>query len=224
VSVDAVLLDAGGILVLPDPELVRRQVVAAGLPEPDEEAMRRAHYTAVAAMDRTGAENLPVYRAAYLTACGASPELAADAMRLLKFSGQWTWQIPGALDVLAALIESGRRLAIISNSDGTVAATLAKAGICQVGAGVGADVAVIVDSYHVGAEKPDPRLFELALTELGVPADRVVHVGDTARTDVDGATAAGVRPVHLDPYGMCPDPPGAHPHIAALRDLLALID
>jgi len=29
--------------------------------------------------------------------------------------------------------------------------------------------------------------------------------------------AAGVRPVHLDPYGFCAD--GSHPHLAALADL-----
>jgi putative hydrolase of the HAD superfamily len=221
--IEAVLLDAGGVLVLPDPGLVRAQVVAAGLPPPSEETMRRAHYTAVASMDATGTEDLATYRTAYLGACGAPAELAAQAVRLLKFSGRWSWPLPGALDLLTALIESGRRIAIVSNSDGTVAATLAEAGVCQVGSGVGADVAVIVDSYHAGMEKPDPRLFQLALAELGVGADRVVHVGDTARTDVDGATAAGVRPVHLDPYGLCPDPPGGHAHIGALADLLSLI-
>jgi putative hydrolase of the HAD superfamily len=219
-----VLLDAGGILVLPDPALVRAQVTAAGLPAPGEEAMRRAHYTAVAAMDRGGREDVAVYREAYLLACGADPELAADGVRLLRFTGRWSWPIPGALELLRTLLGSGRRIAIVSNSDGTVAATLAAAGICQVGAGAGADVAVIVDSHHVGAEKPDPRLFRLALAELGVSADRVVHVGDTARTDVDGAVAAGVRPVHLDPYGLCPDPAGSHTHIAALSDLPAIIE
>lgn len=221
--VEAVLFDAGGILVLPDPDLVRAQVAAAGLPAPDEPTMRRAHYTAVAAMDRSGREDIAVYRQAYLLACGAAPELAAGGERLLRFTGRWSWPIPGALELLRSLLGSGRRIAIVSNSDGTVAATLAQAGICQVGAGVGADVAVIVDSHHVGAEKPDPRLFRLALAELGVHADQVVHVGDTARTDVDGAIAAGVRPVHLDPYGLCPDPPGGHAHIAALSELAPLI-
>jgi putative hydrolase of the HAD superfamily len=223
VLVDAVLLDAGGILVLPDPALVRGQIVAAGLPEPDDETLRRAHYAGVAAMDRRGTEDIPTYREAFLLTCGAGPALAARGHELLRFRGGWNWPVPGAVEVLRSLVAAGLRLAIVSNSDGTVAAELAAAGICQVGAGTGADVAVVVDSHHVGAEKPDPRLFQLALAELGVPASRVVHVGDTARTDVDGALAAGVRPVHLDPYGLCPDPPGGHAHISALSELPALI-
>jgi putative hydrolase of the HAD superfamily len=223
VTVDAVLLDAGGILVLPNPAVVRAQIVDAGLPLPSDETIRRAHYAGVAAMDASGVEDIPTYRAAFLTTCGADPELAARAYGLLKFRGAWNWPVPGAVEVLRALVGSGRRLAIVSNSDGTVAAELAALEICQVGAGAGADVAVVVDSHHVGAEKPDPRLFQLALAELGVPASRVVHVGDTARTDVDGALAAGVRPVHLDPYGLCPDPPDSHAHIADLAELPALL-
>lgn len=222
--VDAVLLDAGGILVLPDFDHARGQVVSAGLPPPDDETLRRAHYAAVAAMDASGSEDIPTYRRTYLQVCGATPEQAADKVRMLSFSAHWTAPVPGAVDVLRDLIASGRRLAIVSNSDGTVARSLAAAGICQVGEGAGADVAIVVDSHHVGAEKPDPALFRLALAELAVPADRVLHVGDTARTDVDGALAAGVRPVHFDPYGFCPDPPGAHLHIAALPELLALVE
>jgi putative hydrolase of the HAD superfamily len=55
-----------------------------------------------------------------------------------------------------------------------------------------------------------------------VARNRVVHVGDSLRYDVTGAIAAGVRPVHLDPYGYCPAPEG-HEHIRRLADLAALV-
>ena len=67
----------------------------------------------------------------------------------------------------------------------------------------------------VGVAKPDPAIFRIALDALGVPADgSVLHVGDSLRYDVAGARAAGLRPVHMDPYGLCPAPDG-HAHIPA---------
>jgi putative hydrolase of the HAD superfamily len=74
----------------------------------------------------------------------------------------------------------------------------------------------------VGVAKPDPRIFGLALDSLGVEAsENVLHVGDSLRYDVTGALAAGLRPVHLDPYGFCPDPDG-HEHVRSLLDVPAL--
>jgi putative hydrolase of the HAD superfamily len=48
-----------------------------------------------------------------------------------------------------------------------------------------------------------------------------VHVGDSVHFDVGGARAAGVRPVHLDPFEMC----GLqdHEHVRSLADLAELI-
>ena len=78
---------------------------------------------------------------------------------------------------------------------------------------------VILDSAVVGVAKPDPAIFRLALDALGVPADRsVLHVGDSLRYDVAGALAAGLQPVHMDPYGFCPAPDG-HPHVRNLAEL-----
>jgi len=221
--VDAVLLDAGGVLVLPHPDRVLPQLAGLGL-HPDPDTLVRAHYRAVGAMDASGREDVPRYRRTYLEACGADPEQAAVGARTLRFTGGWTLPVPGALDLLRRLVAGRRQVAIVSNSDGTAAASLAGMAICQVGPGEGVEVAAVIDSHHIGAEKPDPRIFQVALAELGVPPGRAVHVGDTARTDVDGALAAGVRPVHLDPYGDCPDPPGRHDHIAHLGQLGDLLN
>jgi putative hydrolase of the HAD superfamily len=75
----------------------------------------------------------------------------------------------------------------------------------------------------VGYEKPDPRIFHVALDKLGVAPERAVHVGDTACADIDGARAAGVRPLHLDPYGFCPRPAGDHEHVGSLAEVAALV-
>ena len=51
----------------------------------------------------------------------------------------------------------------------------------------------VVDSGLVGVEKPDPRIFEIALERAQVRKDEVVHVGDVYEVDVVGARAAGIE-------------------------------
>ena len=87
----------------------------------------------------------------------------------------------------------------------------------------GVQVGVIVDSAVAGVAKPDPAIFGIALEALGVPASKtVLHVGDSVRYDVAGALAAGLQPVHLDPFGVCPAPDG-HPHVATLQELARIL-
>jgi putative hydrolase of the HAD superfamily len=51
---------------------------------------------------------------------------------------------------------------------------------------------------EAGMLKPDPRIFEILLERVGLAAHEVVHVGDDAEADVEGARAAGVLPVWLN--------------------------
>jgi putative hydrolase of the HAD superfamily len=55
-----------------------------------------------------------------------------------------------------------------------------------------------------------------------VAPERALHIGDTVGADVDGALAAGVRPVHLDPYGFCRD--DSHPHVPDLPTVAAALN
>lgn len=48
-----------------------------------------------------------------------------------------------------------------------------------------------------GRSKPDPRVFRGVLDKLGVSPAEAVHVGDIARTDVDGAHGAGMWCIHF---------------------------
>ena len=74
-----------------------------------------------------------------------------------------------------------------------------------------------MDSAVVGVEKPDARIFDSALSALGLPADQVGYVGDTLAFDVRGARAAGLRPIHIDPYGFCQA--DDHAHVTSLADI-----
>ena len=63
---------------------------------------------------------------------------------------------------------------------------------------------IVIDSADEGVEKPDPRLFEIALSRAGAHADSTIHVGDIYQVDVVGARAAGIRPVLLDESDLHP--------------------
>lgn len=51
------------------------------------------------------------------------------------------------------------------------------------------------------AYKPHRELFEKALEVSGCRAEEVIHIGDSVFSDVNGAKAAGIRPVLLDRKG-----------------------
>jgi FMN phosphatase YigB (HAD superfamily) len=61
---------------------------------------------------------------------------------------------------------------------------------------------VILDSFEEGIEKPDPRIFELALERSGGRKETTVHVGDLYHVDVVGARAAGIEAVLIDSAGL----------------------
>jgi FMN phosphatase YigB (HAD superfamily) len=125
----------------------------------------------------------------------------------------------GVLVVLHTLVERDVPIGVVSNASGQIEAVLRRLGVCQVGAGDGPSVLCVVDSHVVGVSKPDPAIFASALELLGVPPERVAYVGDSIRYDVEGARAAGLVPVLLDPYT---DTDGAgHTRITSLRELLA---
>ena len=52
-----------------------------------------------------------------------------------------------------------------------------------------------------GAAKPDPAIFRYALEQAEVTAECATYVGDLIDEDVDGARAAGIRPILLDRAG-----------------------
>jgi putative hydrolase of the HAD superfamily len=82
-------------------------------------------------------------------------------------------------------------------------------------------VAAVFDSAIVGYEKPDPRIFEHALGDLGANADDAIHVGDMPSADVAGAVAAGIRPVLVDPHDAHPNL--QHPRVRSLSEVVPLV-
>ena len=59
---------------------------------------------------------------------------------------------------------------------------------------------------QANAWKPAPAIFEHACDLAGCPANATVYVGDNYYADVEGARAAGMIPVLIDPHGLFSDP------------------
>jgi len=77
----------------------------------------------------------------------------------------------------------------------------------------------IVDSAEEGCEKPDPRIFRVALTRMRVDPSEVAYVGDIFRVDVVGARGVGMRGILLDIHGDHVDKPCER--VRSLADLEA---
>lgn len=110
---------------------------------------------------------------------------------------------------LENLAANGIRCAVVSNWDSRLGQLLDRLEL-------GRWFEFVFTSAAVGYRKPDPRILGHALTQLGVPAGRAVHVGDSYEDDVVGAQRAGVTPLLIARDG--PPPPG----VAALDALTGL--
>lgn len=223
----AILFDAGGVLLFPDPVWALPPLNDAGF-SPSHDDLIRAHYYAMRATEQDNDRNWwSGYLRQYLVCCGVPDSDALDLAKQMASTVQgfaWTEVNPVARQTLAALVERGTPVGIVSNADGNVRSELCRLGICHVPPAPDDDcvtVGTVIDSTVVAVAKPDPRIFSFALNDMKLQADStILYVGDTLRYDVAGATAAGLTPVHLDPFGDCSAPDG-HAHIQALPDILA---
>lgn len=202
---DAVLFDAGGVLVLPDPTVLAPLLAPYG-GSTDVAVHRRAHYAAMARKSHTRSHEADwhSYNVVYVEAVGVDADLVEHAAEVLDHTRSallWRWPIPETLAGLAALANAEVPMGVVSNASGQIERMLLLAGICQIGSGRGVPMRVIVDSHVVGVAKPDPRIFDHALPHFSeFERHRIAYVGDSVTMDVEGARAAGLHPVLVDPY------------------------
>lgn len=202
---DAVLFDAGGVLVLPDPTVLGPLLAPLG-GDPSLDAHARAHYRAMAEKSAAAAveTDWAVYDHAYVRSVGCDADViehAAEILGSVRSAHVWRWPIPETLAGLEALADRRVPMGVVSNAFGQVEHALALAGVCQVGVGAGVEVRVVVDSHVVGIAKPDPAIFDVALEHFdGIGRSRIAYLGDSVVMDIGGASAAGLHPVLVDPY------------------------
>ncbi len=227
---DAVILDVGGVLLVPHFETVNPALEPFGA-SLDVAGAERAHYFGTRELDAASDEpyaERTAYLTGYVAAAGVEESRQPEAIeRIRKAWAQpnidvWRQHVRGSVDGLRRLAARGVKLGIISNSDGTVEEQLRRGEICQVGEGLGVPVLAIIDSGVVGVSKPAADIFRHALDPIAVDAERALYVGDTVRYDVRGARAAGLVPVHFDPYELCRERDD-HAHVRGLGEVEALI-
>jgi putative hydrolase of the HAD superfamily len=207
---DAILFDAGGIFLLPDPTVLGPLLAYHG-GDPSIAAHRRAHYRGMAAKSAAGAMEKfwHDYNEAYVRAVGVPEddvEFAARVLDATRNAWTWRWAIPESVRALQLLHELDVPMGVVSNASGQIAEVLARSGVCQAGPGPHTPVRVVVDSHLVGVAKPDPHIFDFALPYFdGIDRSRIAYVGDSVTMDVGGALAAGLHPILLDPHDDHPD-------------------
>jgi putative hydrolase of the HAD superfamily len=223
-SLDAVLLDAGGVLV--DPEWNRvAEILRAHDIDVSAEALALAEPRAKRRLDEgehiarsTDDSRHPSFFGLVLEGAGwkgALPVSALDALRAEHARHNlWRRVLPGVPEALARLRTANLRLAVVSNANGTVPQLFAETGLAPY-------FEHLLDSFLEQIEKPDPRIFRRALERLGVDAARTLHAGDLYHVDVVGARAAGIAPALIDAgdlYGDADCP--RFPSLPALVDTL----
>jgi putative hydrolase of the HAD superfamily len=202
VPFDTVSLDAGGVLVWPNWVRVSDALRANGI-DVDPSVLAAADAPARRSLDEPALiSTLSDQRRSWnffdrvLMRSGVTLSAATEAAFTVLREYQRTsnlWEhVPTY--VAPALIELRRRgfkLVVISNANGTVRNTFRRLGL---------DVLVdeIIDSAEEGVEKPDRRLFEVAMARIGSRPERTLHVGDFYHIDVLGARSAGMTPVLVD--------------------------
>jgi putative hydrolase of the HAD superfamily len=137
----------------------------------------------------------------------ATPVVLDALLDSLRFAAY-----PDSAPTLRALRGAGIRTVVVSNWDWSLHERLAETGLAELVDGA-------VASAEVRSAKPDGAIFRAALALAGTEAAGAWHVGDTPEADVEGARAAGLRPVLIAREGPMPRLEG----VLTVRSLAELI-
>ncbi|GAA2588702.1 HAD family hydrolase [Streptomyces lienomycini] len=122
--------------------------------------------------------------------------------------GAWS-PYPDAAEVLSALRGRGTAVGVVSNIGWDLRPVFRAHGLDRY-------VDTYVLSYEHGIRKPDPRLFGVACSALGVEPGRTLMVGDDRRAD-GGATALGCAVHFVDHLPVAQRPAGLRPVLDLVR-------
>ena len=200
--IETVFLDAGGVLMFPNWWRISETLRDHGV-EVAPEALAAAEPYAKREIDRPGTIKATnddrrgwlyfnlILRKAGITPDDATAAALAQLHQYHQSSNLWEYTPADVLPALRQLKALGVQLAIVSNANGTVQQVAERLGLTEC-------IGCVLDSAIEGAEKPDPRFFEIALQRTGADRGSTIHVGDIYEVDVVGARGAGITPVLLD--------------------------
>ena len=226
-AINTVFLDAGGVLCHPSwkrvaDALVRHgaTVTAAALATAEQKATRDIDDATVVGTTDDRARGW-LYFNLVLQHAGVDQNAGTDAALTElrdyhRHDNLWEHVEPDVAPALAALKDRGLRLVVVSNANGRLRHLFDRVDLTKW-------FDHVLDSHEWGVEKPDPRLFQLALEQSRAEAATTVHVGDLYHVDVAGARRAGLR------EGILFDMAGLYqgvdcPRVRSLAELVEWID
>ena len=194
--ISTLFLDAGGVLCHPSWPRISEALAAHGVPVPAH-VLAAAEPHAKREIDRASVVRVTdddsrgwmyfntVLRHAGVARCEATDAALALVREYHQSENLWEVVPPDVVPALQQLRALGLRLVVVSNANGRLRRLFDRVGLA-------AYFDVVLDSFEWGVEKPDPRLFEIALERSGADRARTAHVGDLFHIDVAGARAAGL--------------------------------
>ena len=208
--IKTLFLDAGGVLCHPAWTRVSRALAAEGV---DVSAETLAHAEPYAKKDideasvvgaSTDAVRGWLYFEKVLEHAGVPLSKATDAALavLRAYHGSenlWEHVPPDVKPALARLRSLGLTLVVVSNANGRLGHLFDRLGLSEY-------FDVIFDSHDWKVEKPDARLFEIALEQSRSRRETTAHIGDLYHIDVQGARNARLyEGVLFDAANLYPD-------------------
>jgi len=221
-AIETIFFDAGYTLVFPDLQLTLAPLASWNV-QPTQEQLFVAERHAKHLLDEAhshGDFGIDTrYWQTFYSRLLADMNISYDATLLDALAAStrrgtnWRTVRPGTADALETL--QGRyRLAVISNSDGTVGQLLEELGLKRY-------FETVIDSSLCGCEKPNPRIFHIALESMRVRPEQSVYIGDVYSVDYVGARAVGMNALLFDAAGVYEGT--NYPRISSLSEIAVSI-
>jgi len=122
--------------------------------------------------------------------------LAESCCKLFRVLSRERFQLfPDSLPVLEKLQKNGYPIAVVSDAQKVFCREEGEM------LGLMPFFSYVIMSTCLGFRKPDPRIFTIVCTLLGIPPEEVVYIGNDAETDVKGSKGIGMQAILLDREG-----------------------
>jgi len=191
------LLDAGNTILYVNIDLIQSALAGRGIPiscdrlREVELQVRFRLDTPELIRATTDRSRWDHYYGTLLDEVGAPREIL-DVLREYHADRNLWDYVPAEIPATLERLQPRFRLGVVSNSNGSVEAVLRRQGLAKF-------FETIVDSTRVGVEKPDPKIFRIALARMGAYRGETAYVGDLYNVDIVGARRAGLTAILLDP-------------------------
>ncbi len=187
-SVRAFLFDLGGVVVqLGFEQAVQEFLQRCRVPRPSIEAFL---WTAPATLAFEQGHLTP---RAYFTDLQRSLQFDGDYEAFCRLWNSWVSEQPQMVSLIAALKER-YTIGILSNTNVIHLRCLMDR--CTFLRSVDRCIA----SCLIGARKPQPRIYEIAIAQMGLPAQEIIYVDDRAEC-VEGGARVGLQAIQFTGYG-----------------------